>query len=164
MSRWWGCSISVIHRNNRNPKALCWLIKYWVEFKTLSCWNFHEDDCLLHALPIYHVHGLFVALGCPAIIWFKGAMDGIRFRKVIQALSKCTVMIKATYYTRLLSSENLNKDNTFKYRLLICSPPLLEDTFHELNQEQVKRYWKGTVWQKPIQLVQTIKGKRKPVV
>ena len=29
-----------------------------------EAWNFTQEDCLLHALPIYHVHGLFVALGC----------------------------------------------------------------------------------------------------
>ena len=30
----------------------------------VQCWGFNEKDRLLHALPIYHVHGLFVALGC----------------------------------------------------------------------------------------------------
>ena len=30
----------------------------------VDIWGFSEDDCLLHALPIFHVHGLFVAIGC----------------------------------------------------------------------------------------------------
>ena len=58
--------------------------------KTLSeYWNFHEDDCLLHALPIYHVHGLFVALGCSLLSGSKVHwMDSFDSEKVIQALSK----------------------------------------------------------------------------
>ena len=76
-----------------------------------DCWDFQEDDCLLHALPIYHVHGLFVALGCSLLSGSKVQwMDSFDSEKVIQALPKCTVMMGVpTYYTRLLSSQNLNK-------------------------------------------------------
>ena len=65
--------------------------------KTLSeYWNFQEDDCLLHALPIYHVHGLFVALGCSLFSSSKVQwMDSFDSEKVIQALSKCSVMMCA---------------------------------------------------------------------
>ena len=135
--------------------------------KTLSeCWNFQEDDCLLHALPIYHVHGLFVALGCSLLSGSKVQwMDSFDSEKVIQALSKCSVMMGVpTYYTRLLSSENLNKDNTSSMRLFISgSAPLLEDTFHEFKsrtgKEILERYG---MTETNIISSNPIKGKRKP--
>jgi len=135
--------------------------------KTLSeCWNFQEDDCLLHALPIYHVHGLFVALGCSLFSSSKVQwMDSFDSEKVIQALSKCSVMMGVpTYYTRLLSSENLNKDNTSSIRLFISgSAPLLEDTFHEFKsrtgKEILERYG---MTETNIISSNPIEGKRKP--
>ncbi len=135
--------------------------------KTLSeCWNFHEDDCLLHALPIYHVHGLFVALGCSLLSGSKVQwMESFDSEKVIQALSKCTVMMGVpTYYTRLLSSENLNKDNTSSVRLFISgSAPLLEDTFNEFKsrtgKEILERYG---MTETNIISSNPVKGKRKP--
>ena len=135
--------------------------------KTLSeYWNFQEDDCLLHALPIYHVHGLFVALGCSLFSSSKVQwMDSFDSEKVIQALSKCSVMMGVpTYYTRLLSSENLNKDNTSSVRLFISgSAPLLEDTFHEFKsrtgKEILERYG---MTETNIISSNPIEGKRKP--
>ena len=99
-----------------------------------EAWNFTQEDCLLHALPIYHVHGLFVALGCVLIsgsrvLW----MDTFNVEKVQEMLPKCSVMMGVpTYYTRLLSSSNFNRDTTANIRVFISgSAPLLEDTFNE---------------------------------
>ena len=116
--------------------------------KTLSkCWNFHEDDCLLHALPIYHVHGLFVALAAPYYLVQKcnGWIHLIQKRLFKHYQNALIMMGVPTYYTRLLSSENLNKDNDLSIVYLFQVPPLLKILFMNLNQELVKRYWKGTV-------------------
>jgi len=101
-----------------------------------EAWNFNTEDSLLHALPIYHVHGLFVALGCvflsgSKIIW----IDTFDVDKVIEILPKCTVMMGVpTYYTRLISNPNLNKQVVGNIRVFISgSAPLLEDTFNQFH-------------------------------
>ena len=101
-----------------------------------EAWNFNTEDSLLHALPIYHVHGLFVALGCvflsgSKIIW----IDAFDVDKVIEILPKCTVMMGVpTYYTRLISNPNLNKQVLGNIRVFISgSAPLLEDTFNQFH-------------------------------
>ena len=99
-----------------------------------EAWNFTQEDCLLHALPIYHVHGLFVALGCvflsgSRVLW----MNAFDADEVLKILPKCSVMMGVpTYYTRLLSNPKLNNDTTANIRVFISgSAPLLEDTFNE---------------------------------
>ena len=99
-----------------------------------EAWNFRQEDCLLHALPLYHVHGLFVALGCvflsgSKVLW----MDAFNTEKVQEMLPKCSAMMGVpTYYTRLLSSPNFDRDITANIRVFISgSAPLLEDTFNE---------------------------------
>ena len=97
-----------------------------------DAWGFHNDDILLHSLPIYHVHGLFVALGCvflsgSKIIW----TESFDADQAIELLPRCTVMMGVpTYYTRLVASKDLDKSCLSKMRLFISgSAPLLEDTF-----------------------------------
>ena len=112
-----------------------------------EAWQFKSDDCLLHALPIYHVHGLFVALGCALlsgsrVLW----LDAFNPDEVIDALPNCTVMMGVpTYYTRLLSNEKLQKEVVKNIRIFISgSAPLLEDTFDEFylrtGHEIIERY------------------------
>ena len=59
-----------------------------------DAWEFTANDCLLHALPIYHVHGLFVALGC---VFLSGSkmlwLDNFEVNEVLRQLPKCTVMM-----------------------------------------------------------------------
>ncbi len=69
-----------------------------------QCWGWREDDALLHALPIFHVHGLFVALhtamlgGSPMHFLPKFDVAAVR-----AALPRVTVMMGVpTFYTRLL--------------------------------------------------------------
>ncbi len=102
----------------------------------VNAWGFTEDDVLLHALPIFHVHGLFVALGC---VLLSGA--GMRWLpafdagKVIRLLPECTSMMGVpTYYTRLLAAENFTRETAAHIRLFISgSAPLLEETFYEFE-------------------------------
>ncbi|MEJ2459426.1 MAG: malonyl-CoA synthase [Novosphingobium sp.] len=97
-------------------------------------WRFDKDDVLIHALPIYHSHGLFVAsnvtLFSRAAMIFLPKLDPER---IIQVMSRSTVLMGVpTFYTRLLGSPNLSKDSTSHMRLFISgSAPLLADTHRE---------------------------------
>ena len=116
--------------------------------KTLQeAWEFTANDCLLHALPIYHVHGLFVALGC---VFLSGSkmlwLDNFEANEVLTQLPKCTVMMGVpTYYTRLIKNKGLNSKVTQNLRIFISgSAPLLEETFMDFNSitghEILERY------------------------
>ena len=97
-----------------------------------EAWEFTANDCLLHALPIYHVHGLFVALGC---VFLSGSkmlwLDNFEVNEVLNQLPKCTVMMGVpTYYTRLINNKGLTSKVTQNLRIFISgSAPLLEETF-----------------------------------
>ncbi len=104
---------------------------------TLSkSWEFAASDILLHALPIYHTHGLFVATNIALI---SGSQ--IRFLKkfdvddIILNLPSTTVMMGVpTFYTRLLANNKFNKEITKNMRLFISgSAPLLEETHKKFN-------------------------------
>ena len=105
--------------------------------KTLvKAWGFTQDDCLLHALPIFHVHGLFVAIHC---VLLSGArlhwLSKFDADEVIAALPRCTVMMGVpTFYTRLLASPALSQAACDTMRLFISgSAPLLTDTFEAFS-------------------------------
>jgi malonyl-CoA/methylmalonyl-CoA synthetase len=97
-------------------------------------WRFTKDDVLIHALPIYHTHGLFVAsnvtLFARASMIFLPKLDPER---IIQLMARATVLMGVpTFYTRLLQSPNLTKESTAHMRLFISgSAPLLADTHRE---------------------------------
>ena len=100
-------------------------------------WGFQQDDCLLHALPIFHVHGLFVAIGC--VLMSGASMRWLRafsVEAVLDQLAHTTVMMGVpTYYTRLLSADRFTADVCQRVRLFISgSAPLLADTFTEFEQ------------------------------
>ena len=104
----------------------------------IECWHWQPDDILLHALPMYHVHGLFVALHCVLLtgtemIWHeKFDVD-----RVIGDLPRSTVLMGVpTFYLRLLSSNSLERDTVANMRLFISgSAPLSEQTFAQFEQE-----------------------------
>ncbi len=103
----------------------------------IDSWGFSETDRLLHALPIFHVHGLFVALGC--VLMSGASMRWLQAFKVdaaIKYLPEVTVMMGVpTFYTRLLQSELLTPLLTKNMRLFISgSAPLLAETFREFNE------------------------------
>ena len=97
-----------------------------------ATWGFTADDVLLHALPIFHVHGLFVALHCAFLsgapmIWLPRFDD----KAVVEALPHATVMMGVpTFYVRLLENPAFTRQVAGHMRLFICgSAPLLESTF-----------------------------------
>ena len=103
----------------------------------VKAWGFQESDCLLHALPIYHVHGLFVALGCALMTGSKLKwLESFEVDSILKSLPECTVMMGVpTYYTRMLKRDLLDSKLTEGIRLFISgSAPLLEETFNEFNQ------------------------------
>ena len=99
-------------------------------------WKFNENDALLHALPIYHIHGLFVACN---LCLLSGAkihfIKKFQTEKVIEYLPKSTVMMGVpTFYTRLIESKKLNAQITKNIRVFISgSAPLLSETHKEFE-------------------------------
>uniref|UniRef100_Q07UF2 AMP-dependent synthetase and ligase n=1 Tax=Rhodopseudomonas palustris (strain BisA53) TaxID=316055 RepID=Q07UF2_RHOP5 len=97
-------------------------------------WRFTPDDVLIHALPIYHTHGLFVAsnvtLFARASMIFLPKFDP---DAIIQLMSRASVLMGVpTFYTRLLQSDGLTKEAARHMRLFISgSAPLLADTHRE---------------------------------
>jgi malonyl-CoA/methylmalonyl-CoA synthetase len=97
-------------------------------------WRFTRDDVLIHALPIYHTHGLFVAsnvtLFARASMIFLPKFDP---EAIIKLTARATVLMGVpTFYTRLLQSPNLTRETTSHMRLFISgSAPLLADTHRE---------------------------------
>jgi malonyl-CoA/methylmalonyl-CoA synthetase len=97
-------------------------------------WRFTNEDVLIHALPIYHTHGLFVAsnvtLFARASMIFLPKFDP---ELVIKLMARATVLMGVpTFYTRLLQSPALNHESTKHMRLFISgSAPLLADTHRE---------------------------------
>ena len=95
-------------------------------------WGWRGDDVLIHALPIFHVHGLFVAshgalLAGAKMIWFA-KFDA---RKVIERLSEASVFMGVpTLYVRMLAEAGLSREACAPMRLFISgSAPLLTETF-----------------------------------
>jgi malonyl-CoA/methylmalonyl-CoA synthetase len=99
-------------------------------------WGFTPDDVLLHALPIFHVHGLFVAMHCAFLsgapmVWLPRFTDA----EVTAGLANSTVMMGVpTFYTRLLANPEFTRERARHMRLFISgSAPLLESTFAEFE-------------------------------
>jgi malonyl-CoA/methylmalonyl-CoA synthetase len=102
--------------------------------KTLvDAWGFTPTDTLLHALPVYHAHGLFVGLGC---VLMSGAnmqfLPRFSAAAVCAALPGSTVFMGVpTYYSRLLNEPGLNASACAHMRLFISgSAPLPETLLH----------------------------------
>ena len=100
-------------------------------------WGFTAPDTLLHALPIFHVHGLFVGISCTlmsgsCMYW----LNGYGVEPVLNALPQCSVMMGVpTYYTRLLASDTFNRAHAESMRLFVSgSAPLLPETFHAFEE------------------------------
>ncbi|HEV8501884.1 MAG TPA: malonyl-CoA synthase [Casimicrobiaceae bacterium] len=98
----------------------------------VEAWQFSRHDVLLHALPIYHVHGLFVAVHCVLLagarmIW----LPRFEAHEVATLLPKASVMMGVpTFYTRLLAEPALTRQAAAGVRLFVSgSAPLLAETF-----------------------------------
>ncbi len=101
-----------------------------------DCWGFTRGDVLLHALPIYHVHGLFVACHCALLsgsrmLWLAKFDAG----EVRALLPRATVMMGVpTFYTRLLALPEFGAADCASMRLFVSgSAPLLPETFEQFR-------------------------------
>ncbi|HST37060.1 MAG TPA: AMP-binding protein [Allosphingosinicella sp.] len=99
-------------------------------------WRWRQGDVLIHALPIYHVHGLFVALhgallNGSTMLWHKG-FDA---DAVLADMSAATILMGVpTFYVRLAAHPGLTRDAAAKMRLFVSgSAPLLEATFADFE-------------------------------
>lgn len=101
-------------------------------------WRFTDQDVLLHALPIFHTHGLFVATNTTLVaggsMIFLPKFDVDAF---VENLPSSTVMMGVpTFYTRLLSDERFDKKLTKDMRLFISgSAPLLAETHIQFEKQ-----------------------------
>jgi malonyl-CoA/methylmalonyl-CoA synthetase len=99
----------------------------------VEAWRFTGDDVLIHALPVFHTHGLFVAtnvaLIAGATMIFQPRFDA---EAIVAALPRATSLMGVpTFYTRLLAHDGVTRETTKHMRLFVSgSAPLLADT-HE---------------------------------
>jgi malonyl-CoA/methylmalonyl-CoA synthetase len=96
-----------------------------------AIWRFSPQDVLLHALPIFHTHGLFVAVNTVLLSGGKIIlMQKFDPAECLALMPSASVMMGVpTFYTRLLKQENLSRETTVHMRLFISgSAPLLEET------------------------------------
>ena len=100
-------------------------------------WGWKKGDVLLHALPIFHVHGLFVAahgalINGSKMIW----LPRLDTAQLIKYLPCSTVMMGVpTFYVRLLMDQNFNKAVCKNMRLFVSgSAPLLTETFNNFQK------------------------------
>ncbi len=115
----------VTHRNlTSNAQVLC------------DAWRIASSDTLIHALPIFHIHGLFVALNTTLLsgakLIFQRKFDATA---VLAALPHATMLMGVpTFYTRLLAEPGFTHEACKTMRLFVSgSAPLLLDTFNEFR-------------------------------
>ena len=107
-------------------------------FALKETWNFTQKDTLLHALPTFHVHGLFVALHTAFLSASKIIfLEKFDVYEITRNLKKSTVMMGVpTFYSRLMSEKNFNNNLYKDMRLFISgSAPLTEKTFNEFKNK-----------------------------
>ena len=100
-------------------------------------WGWQSDDVLIHALPVFHVHGLFVAihgalLSGSQMLWHS-RFDPVR---ILNDMARATVLMGVpTFYNRLLALPALNPASCASMRLFISgSAPMLVDTFERWQE------------------------------
>jgi len=103
----------------------------------VAAWRFTPTDVLIHALPIFHTHGLFVATNVSLIsgasMIFQPKFDP---REVISLLPRATVLMGVpTFYTRLLDQPTFDSEAARGMRLFISgSAPLLAETHQRFRE------------------------------
>ena len=101
-----------------------------------DAWRIASSDTLIHALPIFHIHGLFVALNTTLLsgakLIFQHKFDATA---VLAALPHATMLMGVpTFYTRLLAEPGFTHQACKTMRLFVSgSAPLLLDTFNEFR-------------------------------
>ena len=102
-----------------------------------NLWEFTQEDVLLHALPVFHIHGLFVALhtamlsACELLFLPQFSVPDIR-----KTLPRATMMMGVpTFYTRLLGDNSFNETSCAHMRLFISgSAPLTIEAFDAFKE------------------------------
>jgi malonyl-CoA/methylmalonyl-CoA synthetase len=108
----------------------------------IDLWAFTSADRLIHALPIFHVHGLFVAVHC---VLFSGAtmifLDKFEPGAAIGHMADASVLMGVpTFYTRLLGDPGFTRDIAARMRLFVAgSAPLSADTFRAFEERSGHR-------------------------
>lgn len=98
----------------------------------IRAWGFSAADRLIHALPIFHVHGLFVASHCALgsgarMLWHQGFDAG----RVLDDLAQATVLMGVpTFYSRLLDRAELTPERAAGMRLFISGSAPLSAEVH----------------------------------
>jgi malonyl-CoA/methylmalonyl-CoA synthetase len=98
----------------------------------IAAWSISGQDVLVHALPLFHIHGLFIALN--TLLLAGGSvrlLPAFDSDKVLDSLPDATMFMGVpTYYTRLLANPRLDRQTTAAMRLFVCgSAPLTVATF-----------------------------------
>ena len=100
-------------------------------------WQFTAQDILIHALPVYHTHGLFVATNT---VFASGGQMLLQRKFDVDAIMRLlpratTLMGVPTFYTRLLQHKDLTRESTKHMRLFVSgSAPLLAETHTEFSE------------------------------
>lgn len=100
----------------------------------VGIWRYTAADRLLHALPVYHTHGLFVATN---VVLFSGAsmvfLPKFDAGEIIREMSGATAMMGVpTFYTRLLDRPDFTAETAANIRLFTSgSAPLLAETHRD---------------------------------
>ncbi len=100
----------------------------------VEVWRFTADDVLIHALPVFHTHGLFVAtntvLASGGSMLFLPRLDP---KAILALMPRATAMMGVpTFYTRLLKEPGLTREVTGTIRLFVSgSAPLLAETHRD---------------------------------
>ncbi|WKY14520.1 hypothetical protein Q1695_000222 [Nippostrongylus brasiliensis] len=113
----------------------------------VDAWRFTENDKLLHMLPFYHVHGMFISLNCSlfshsSVIW----RERFSVDDCLKCLPHSTVMMGVpTFYSRLLSSTKFNASVLQNMRLFVSgsaplSTPVWEQFHSRTGHEILERY------------------------
>ncbi|MEL6800558.1 MAG: malonyl-CoA synthase [Pseudomonadota bacterium] len=110
-------------------------------------WQITGDDTMIHALPIFHTHGLFVALNTSLLAGAKVVfMPGFDLDAIFAALPHATTMMGVpTFYTRMLADDRLTPEAVANMRLFVSgSAPLLAETHsaftHRTGHHILERY------------------------
>ncbi len=105
-------------------------------------WGFRPDDVLVHMLPLFHVHGLFVACHCVLMngtaMRFHAKFDA---RRALADFTRSTVFMGVpTFYTRLLAEAGLTREACAGMRLFVSgSAPLLAETHAQFEERTGQR-------------------------
>lgn len=104
----------------------------------IDFWRFTPEDRLIHALPIFHVHGLFVAVHC---VLFSGAsmvfLPKFESGRVIELMATSTVLMGVpTFYSRLLADPAFNREAAAGMRLFVSGSAPLSADVHRAFEER----------------------------